>query len=60
MAKQTLHSLIEIMRHRSAEDDTEESVSEYALLVQLLSAGNALGGHICRSSQDAAINMHLE
>lgn len=54
MTEQTLHRLVEIMWHSAAKDDAKESVGEDTLLVQLLGAGNALGGHVRRGGQEAA------
>lgn len=58
MAEQTLNSLIEIMWNGASKNETKQTISKDAVLIQLLGARNALGGNICRSGQKAAA-MHL-
>lgn len=48
MTEQTFYRLIEIVGHSAAKDDAKETVGEDTLLVQLLGAGNALGGDVRR------------
>lgn len=54
LAEESLHRRVEIVRHTTAEDQSKESVGEYALLVEGLGARQTLGGDISRGGQNAS------
>lgn len=55
LGHETLHVLVEVVRHRAAKGGAEQRVGEHALLVDLLAVGDLLRGQVGRGGDHAAI-----